>query len=75
MQISVPDNYDVLWIRLLNDVASDFRLYGLNNPKTTPDYYELYGEIYSAGKRALNNISPDGAASGIYNTTIYTTNY
>ena len=38
------------------------------------DYWEKNGEIFSAGKRALNNFSPDGASSGIYNTTDYTTN-
>ena len=50
-----PAGYNVLWLKIRNDIIQSFR---------------IGNEIYTGGMRSLNNISPDGAASGI-NTPLY----
>ena len=60
--INPPYGYNVLWVRVLNTVFESFRLGQVSTAGA--DYFDM-NEIYSGGIRGLNNISPDGAASGI----------
>jgi len=53
MLVSVPAGYDVLWIRCLSDRWTVFRV--MPDSGGNP-------EVYVCGLRALNEISPDGAA-------------
>ena len=61
IKVTIPDNYDVLWIRVHNDahIWNIFRvIYADGNKEILPKY--------AAGQRGLNEISPDGGSSDTY---------
>jgi len=60
MLINVPDGYNVIWLRVLNDRWSTFRVVPVTNDGGVS--YDEYTEVYAGGFRNLNEISPDGAA-------------
>jgi len=55
----VPDGYDVLWVRILNDRISSFRISPAD--PTGADQVDL-NEVYVGGYRSVNEIAPDGGA-------------
>jgi hypothetical protein len=61
MTVHVPNGYNVLWLRCLNDRWETFRVMSATNAETQQ-------AIYSCGYRNLNEISPDGAGPDSYNT-------
>jgi hypothetical protein len=54
LKINVPEKYNVLWIRVLNDRHNIFRV----RPESDPE-----SEKYACSFRGLNEISPDGTTS------------
>ncbi len=61
LQVNVPKDYNVLWLRCSNHVWGAFRL------KYSDGNKEDLGK-FACGHRNLNGISPDGAAPDSYNT-------
>ncbi len=58
LKINVPDGYNVLWIRVLNDRHNIYRV--------TPESDPNQSEKYACSFRGLNEISPDGTTSDSY---------
>jgi len=58
--VNVPAGYNVMWLRVLNDRWTTFRVTPHRDDNSV-DFSDQV-EIYSAGYRNLNEISPDGAA-------------
>jgi len=61
LKVNIPPNYDVLWIRVLNDRWAVFKVCPLTSDDQT-DFPASQYERYASGFRNLNSISPDGAA-------------
>jgi len=59
MLVNIPSGYNVLWIRILNDRWTTFRVQPRRDDNTV-DFSDQI-EIYAGGFRLLNEISPDGA--------------
>jgi len=62
--VNIPQGYDVLWLRILGDRWTTFRVmpYSANAAPSFVDTTEVYG----SGYRNLNEIAPDGAATDSY---------
>jgi len=59
MLVNVPAGYNVLWLRVLNERWTTFRV-AAYSPDQQVDFSDSI-EIYAGGYRNLNEISPDGA--------------
>jgi len=57
--VNIPQGYNVLWLRVLNDRWTTFRVSPYNQASKAD--FQDWTEIYAAGYRNLNEISPDGA--------------
>jgi len=55
----VPEGYDVLWVRILNDKIASFRISPADPAGADPDDLN---EVYVGGKRNSTEIAPDGGA-------------
>jgi hypothetical protein len=64
LKINVPEGFDVLWVRVLNDRWTTFRITG--DTQSGQDQGEP--EKYACGHRNLNEYSPDGAAPDSFHT-------
>jgi hypothetical protein len=60
LRVDVPQGYDTLWVRVLNDRWFHMRVRGVE------DHEHSAVEKYTAGHRCLNEFSPDGAAPDSY---------
>jgi len=56
--VNIPSGYDVLWIRVLNERWTTFRV---AYTSAQANFAQDVNEVYAAGYRKLNGIAPDGA--------------
>jgi len=62
--VSIPQGYDVLWLRVLNDRWTTFRALPYNT--NAQANFQDWTEVYAGGFRNLNEIAPDGAGTDSY---------
>jgi len=64
LTVNIPQGYDVLWLRILGDRWTTFRVSPFN--ANTQANFQDWTEIYAGGFRNLNEIAPDGAGTDSY---------
>jgi len=64
LMVNIPDGYNVLWLRILNDRWFTFRVQSLDSENKVD--YNFVPELYATGYRKLNQYAPDGGSPDSY---------
>jgi len=64
LMVNIPDGYNVLWLRILNDRWFTFRVQSLDSENKVD--YNFVPELYATGYRKLNQYAPDCGSPDSY---------